>query len=325
VRKEVEACDLLQGFQICHSLGGGTGSGMGTLLISKIREEFPDRIMSTFSVTPSPKVSQVVVEPYNATLSLHQLIENADEVFCLDNEALVDICNKTLKIPNPHYSELNHLISNVMSGITSCFRFPGQLNSDLRKLCVNLVPFPRLHFFFVGYVPLFSRNSENFVGTSVAELTNQMFDKRNIMAACDPSHGRYFTASAMFRGKLSTREIEDHLVNIQTRNANQFVQWIPNNIKYSVCDIPPKGLKQSATFVANSTSIKELFKRTLDQFTVMFKRKAFVYSYLGEGMDENEFTEAHSNLKDLIAEYVQYEQATIDDEDDDNEECINNE
>src|ERR1700742_3813772 len=43
VRKESESCDCLQGFQMTHSLGGGTGSGMGTLLISKIREEYPDR------------------------------------------------------------------------------------------------------------------------------------------------------------------------------------------------------------------------------------------------------------------------------------------
>ena len=80
VRKEAEGCDCLQGFQITHSMGGGTGSGMGTLLISKVREEYPDRIMETFSVFPSPKVSDTVVEPYNATLSVHQLVENADEV-----------------------------------------------------------------------------------------------------------------------------------------------------------------------------------------------------------------------------------------------------
>jgi hypothetical protein len=59
---------------------------MGTLLISKIREEYPDRIMMTFSVVPSPKVSDTVVEPYNATLSVHQLVENSDEVMVLDNE-----------------------------------------------------------------------------------------------------------------------------------------------------------------------------------------------------------------------------------------------
>ena len=56
VRKEAEGCDCLQGFQVVHSLGGGIGSGMGTLLISKVREEYPDRIRKTFSVIPSPKV-----------------------------------------------------------------------------------------------------------------------------------------------------------------------------------------------------------------------------------------------------------------------------
>ncbi|KAH0870378.1 hypothetical protein HID58_077400, partial [Brassica napus] len=88
-------------FQVCHSLGGGTGSGMGTLLISKIREEYPDRMMLTFSVFPSPKVSDTVVEPYNATLSVHQLVENADECMVLDNEALYDICFRTLKLTTP--------------------------------------------------------------------------------------------------------------------------------------------------------------------------------------------------------------------------------
>jgi tubulin beta len=89
------------GFQVCHSLGGGTGSGMGTLLISKIREEYPDRMMLTFSVFPSPKVSDTVVEPYNATLSVHQLVVNADECMVLDNEALYDICFHTLKLTTP--------------------------------------------------------------------------------------------------------------------------------------------------------------------------------------------------------------------------------
>lgn len=91
----------MAGFQVCHSLGGGTGSGMGTLLISKIREEYPDRMMLTFSVFPSPKVSDTVVEPYNATLSVHQLVENADECMVLDNEALYDICFRTLKLATP--------------------------------------------------------------------------------------------------------------------------------------------------------------------------------------------------------------------------------
>ena len=55
-------------------------------MISKIREEYPDRVMSTYSVIPSPKVSDTVVEPYNAVLSFHQLVENSDQSFMCDNE-----------------------------------------------------------------------------------------------------------------------------------------------------------------------------------------------------------------------------------------------
>jgi len=313
VRREMEACECPQGFQVCHSLGGGTGSGMGTLLLAKIREEYPERLISTFSVLPSPKVTDTVVEPYNATLSIHQLIENADCVFCIDNEALFDICKRTLKLPSPDYHDLNRLVSNVMSGVTCSLRFPGQLNSDLRKLAVNLVPFPRLHFFLVANAPICSKENSAYTIQNVPELVAQMFDVKNMMAACDPRKGKYLTASAVFRGPLATKDVEGHMTAMQTKNSPYFVEWIPNNIKTSVCDIPPRGVKMSSTFIANSTSIKALFQRFSTQFSAMFRRKAFVHWYTAEGMEELEFTEAEANMKDLIQEYQQYEEAGVDD------------
>lgn len=66
-----------------HSIGGGTGSGLGCLLLDKIREEYPDRIISTFTIIPSPKVSDTVVEPYNATMSITHLVENSDETYII--------------------------------------------------------------------------------------------------------------------------------------------------------------------------------------------------------------------------------------------------
>ena len=208
-----------------------------------------DRMMMTFSVVPSPKVSDTVVEPYNATLSVHQLVENADECMILDNEALYDICFRTLKLTTPTFGDLNHLISAVMSGVTCCLRFPGQLNADLRKLAVNLIPFPRLHFFMVGFTPLTSRGSQQYRALSVPELTQQMWDAKNMMCAADPRHGRYLTASALFRGRMSTKEVDEQMLNVQNKNSSYFIEWIPNNVKSSVCDIPPKGLKMSATFI----------------------------------------------------------------------------
>ncbi|KAK7863214.1 hypothetical protein R5R35_003464 [Gryllus longicercus] len=314
VRKEAEGCDCLQGFQLTHSLGGGTGSGMGTLLISKVREEYPDRIMKTYSVLPSPKVSDTVVEPYNATLSVHQLVENTDETFCIDNEALYDISFRTLKLTNPTYGDLNHLVSLTMSGVTTCLRFPGQLNADLRKLAVNMVPFPRLHFFVPGFAPLTARGGQQYLAVTVTELMQQMFDAKNMMAACDPRHGRYLTVAAVFRGRMSMKEVDEQVMNMQNKNSSFFVDWIPNNMKTAVCDIPPRGLKMAATFMANTTAIQEVFKRIWEQFSAMFRRKAFLHWYTGEGMDEMEFTEAESNLCDLIAEYQQYQEATAEDD-----------
>ncbi|XP_003281445.2 tubulin beta-8 chain-like isoform X5 [Nomascus leucogenys] len=311
-------------FQLTHSLGGGTGSGMGTLLLSKIREEYPDRIINTFSILPSPMVSDTVVEPYNATLSVHQLIENADETFCIDNEALYDICSRTLKLPTPTYGDLNHLVSATMSGVTTCLRFPGQLNADLRKLAVNMVPFPRLHFFMPGFAPLTSRGSQQYRALTVAELTQQMFDAKNMMAACDPRHGRYLTAAAIFRGRMPMREVDEQMFNIQDKNSSYFADWLPNNVKTAVCDIPPRGLKMSATFIGNNTAIQELFKRVSEQFTAMFRHKAFLHWYTGEGMDEMEFTEAESNMNDLVSEYQQHQDATAEEEEE-FEECAEEE
>ncbi len=210
--------------------------------------------------------------------------------------------------------DLNHLISATMSGVTCCLRFPGQLNSDLRKLAVNLIPFPRLHFFMVGFAPLTSRGSQQYRSLTVPELTQQMWDAKNMMCAADPRHGRYLTASAMFRGKMSTKEVDEQMINVQNKNSSYFVEWIPNNVKSSVCDIPPIGLKMSSTFVGNSTSIQEMFRRVSEQFTAMFRRKAFLHWYTGEGMDEMEFTEAESNMNDLVSEYQQYQDASAEEE-----------
>ncbi|KAI5456856.1 tubulin beta chain [Mariannaea sp. PMI_226] len=317
VRREAEGCDCLQGFQITHSLGGGTGSGMGTLLLAKIREEFPDRMMATFSVVPSPKVSDTVVEPYNATLSVHQLVENSDETFCIDNEALHDICLSTLKLSSPSYGDLNQLVSLVMSGVSTSLRFPGQLNSDLRKLAVNMIPFPRLHFFMVGFAPLTSRGAYSFRAITVPELSQQLFNPKNMMTGSDFRNGRYLTCSAIFRGKVAMKEVEDQARIIQQRNSPYFVEWIPNNVQTSLCSISPPGLKMSSTFVGNSTAIQEIFKRVGEQFSAMFRRKAFLHWYTGEGMDEMEFTEAESNMNDLISEYQQYQDATVEDKEGD--------
>jgi tubulin beta len=103
------------------------------------------------------------------------------------------------------------------------------------------------------------------------------------------------------------RDVDEEMTNMQVRNKQYFVDWIPNNLKTAVCDIPPTNFTTSSTLLANNTVIHEVFKRICLQFTQMFKRKAFLHWFTIEGMDEADFTEAHNSLIDLVSEYQQYE------------------
>merc|ERR1712211_21185 len=283
---------------------------MGTLLLLKIRDGYPDRITTTYSVFPSPKVSDTVVEPYNAVLSSHLLLENSDETFVIDNEALYNINHNILKNDQPTYSELNGLVAQATCGITASLRFPGKLNGDLRKLGVNLVPFPRLHFFLVSQAPLLGTSASKMVKLTVQECTNQAYSARNFFSNVKPDDGKYLAASYTFRGSMTTQDVDDNMEKLQTKQADDFVEWIPNNIKSSIVVTPPVTSAMSATFIANTTALKGIFQRLATQFGAMYRRKAFLHWYKGEGMDEMEFQEADKNVRDLITEYQDKEDAT---------------
>ena len=102
---------------------------------------------------------------------------------------------------------------------------------------------------------------------------------------------------------MSVRDVDEQILTVQNKNSSYFVEWVPNNVKTAVCDIPPRGLKMAATFIGNTTTIQELFKRVSVQFTAMFRRKAFLHWYTSEGMDEMEFTEAESNMQGNILKF----------------------
>merc|ERR1712001_153645 len=124
----------------------------------------------------------------------------------------------------------------------------------------------------------------------------------------------------MGRGQIATQEVDDEIAKIQQKMADDFVTWIPNNIKSSIIPVPPEGVGMSGTFVANTTAIKGVFRRISAQFAKMYKRKAFLHWYKGEGMDEMEFQEADKNVRDLITEYQDKQDAVVDlDNDDDDE------
>ncbi|VDP23036.1 unnamed protein product [Onchocerca flexuosa] len=257
--------DVEEGFQLIHSLGGNTGSRSGTNLITKIREEYPNRILSSFSMFPTPKISDALVtESYNATLAARHLIENVDETFCIENEALRNISLHMLKIAQPTYGDFNHITSMAMSGVTSFLRFPGHLNSDLHELTDSMIPLPKLHFLMFGCTPLPIHSFAESDLVNINDLIQQLFDARYMMTTYNPRNGRYLAASAMFRGPISMHDLETQISNIR---MTMIPGYIPKNIKLDICDIPTSGTKNTAVSLFNSTAIQEIFANIRLKYT----------------------------------------------------------
>ena len=123
VRRVADNCSGLQGFLVFHSFGGGTGSGFGALLMERLSVDYGKKSKLEFCVYPAPTVATSVVEPYNSILTTHTTLEHSDCSFMVDNEAIYDICRKSLGIERPDYENLNRLIAQgefVKRPLPSC-------------------------------------------------------------------------------------------------------------------------------------------------------------------------------------------------------------
>lgn len=172
---------------------------------------------------PSPQISTAVVEPYNSVLSTHSLLEHTDVAVMLDNEAIYDICRRSLDIERPTYTNLNRLIGQVISSLTASLRFDGALNVDVTEFQTNLVPYPRIHFMLSSYAPVISAEKAYHEQLSVAEITNSAFEPANMMTKCDPRHGKYMACCLMYRGDVVPKDVNAAVATIKTKRTIQYV------------------------------------------------------------------------------------------------------
>jgi tubulin alpha len=327
IRKSADQCEGLQGFLVFHSVGGGTGSGFGSLLLERLSDDYGKKSKLDFCIYPSPEVSSSVVEPYNSVLSTHSLLEHTDVAFMLDNEAIYDICRRNLGIERPSYTNLNRLVAQVISSLTASLRFDGALNVDITEFQTNLVPYPRIHFMLCSYASLISKDKVNHEQMSVAELTNSVFEPTNMFAKCDPRHGKYMATCIMYRGDVVPKDVSNAVSTIKTKRTIQFVDWCPTGFKCGINDqaptVVPGGdlakVKRAACMLSNTTAISEVFQRIDNKFDLMYAKRAFVHWYVGEGMEEGEFSEAREDLAALEKDYEEVGSESYDDDEDDDD------
>ncbi|KAI8147942.1 tubulin alpha-1 chain [Fennellomyces sp. T-0311] len=311
VRRLADNCTGLQGFLVFHSFGGGTGSGFGALLMERLSVDYGKKAKLEFSVYPAPQVSTAVVEPYNSILTTHTTLEHSDVSFMVDNEAIYDICRRNLDIERPTYANLNRLIAQVVSSITASLRFAGSLNVDLTEFQTNLVPYPRIHFPLVTYAPIVSSAKVYHEQLSVAEITTSCFETSNQMVKCDSPQGKYMACCLLYRGDVVPKDTNSAIATIKTRRTISFVDWCPTGFKVGINHqkptVVPGGdlaeVHRAVCLLSNTTAIAEAWSRLDHKFDLMYAKRAFVHWYVGEGMEEGEFSEARENLAALEKDY----------------------
>ncbi|EDV48157.1 tubulin alpha-3 chain [Drosophila suzukii] len=311
IRKLADQCTGLQGFLIFHSFGGGTGSGFTSLLMERLSVDYGKKSKLEFAVYPAPQVSTAVVEPYNSILTTHTTLEHSDCAFMVDNEAIYDICRRNLDIERPTYTNLNRLIGQIVSSITASLRFDGALNVDLTEFQTNLVPYPRIHFPLVTYAPVISAEKAYHEQLSVAEITNACFEPANQMVKVDPRHGKYMACCMLYRGDVVPKDVNAAIATIKTKRTIQFVDWCPTGFKVGINYQPPTvvpggdlaKVQRAVCMLSNTTAIAEAWARLDHKFDLMYAKRAFVHWYVGEGMEEGEFSEAREDLAALEKDY----------------------
>ena len=315
IDREADGSDSLEGFVLCHSIAGGTGSGMGSYLLERLNDRFPKKLIQTYSVFPNQEeISDVVVQPYNSLLTLKRLTQNADCVVVLDNTALHRIAADRLHIENPTFAQINQLVSTVMSVSTTTLRYPGYMNNDLIGLIASLIPTPRLHFLMTGYTPLTTTDSQvaSVRKTTVLDVMRRLLQPKNMMVSTPiqrQANHCYISILNIIQGEVDPTQVHKSLQRIRERKLAQFIPWGPASIQVALSrksPYIPSAHRVSGLMMANHTSISTLFDKTCRQFDKLKKREAFLEQFRKMDMFKDnldEMDESREIIQQLIDEY----------------------
>nr|XP_020863845.1 tubulin epsilon chain isoform X3 [Phascolarctos cinereus] len=245
LRQTAEHCDCLQCFFIIHSMGGGTGSGLGTFILNVLEDEFPEVYRFVTSVFPSGE-DDVITSPYNSVLAMKELNEHADCVLPIENESLFDIVSKinqmvtsgkpgttvkpeslvTLneggikkKLQEKPFDTMNNIVGNLLLNLTSSARFEGSLNMDLNEITMNLVPFPQLHYLVSSLTPLCTLADVNIPPRRLDQMFSDAFSKDHQLIQADPKHSLYLACALLVRGNVQISDLRRNIERLENKSV----------------------------------------------------------------------------------------------------------
>lgn len=190
-----------------------------------------------------------------------------------------------------------------------------------------LYSFPRIHFPLATFAPIISAEKAHHEQNSVADMTFSCFETGNQMVKCDPREGKYsqfrmlschpcpniisVACALLYRGDVVPKDVNAAVAIIKTKRTIQFVDWCPTGFKLGICNEPPAHVpggdlakvQRSMCMLSNTTAISSAWSRLDHKFDLLYSKRAFVHWYVGEGMEEGEFSEAREDLAALEKDY----------------------
>eukprot|EP00055_Hartaetosiga_balthica_P004875 m.13459 g.13459 ORF g.13459 m.13459 type:complete len:472 (+) comp4158_c0_seq1:88-1503(+) len=315
VRVAAEQCDCLQSFLFLHSMGGGTGSGLGTCVLEMLHDEYPSVFRFVTAVYPS-KDDDVITSPYNSVLAMRQLQLYADCVIPVENQALNDIVEMvdtqtkgklkkhsdiTGGSKEKSWRRMNNIVANTLLNMTSSSRFEGSLNVDVNEITTNLVPFPQMQFLTTSISPLYDIADVHVPPRQLNQMFTDCFEANYQLVRCTPRKGLYTACALMVRGNVEVSDIRRNIDRI--RQKIHFSTWNSEGWKIGLCAQPPVGQRHAVLCLANNTCMRESCENLKSRFVQLYRKKAFKHHYTSNGMEECLFEEAITSLSSLIDLY----------------------
>lgn len=135
------------------------------------------------------------------------------------------------------------------------------------------------------------------------------------MVRCDPAMGKYMSCVLLYRGDISPTDINDSIRNIKRAREVNFVDWSPVGFKVGLNNMPPSFVpggdiaptSRALCAISNNTNIRQAWCRLVRKYDQLFQRRAFVYHFVGEGLEECILSDASNNICELIHDYKEVE------------------
>ncbi|KAI5152527.1 tubulin gamma [Enteropsectra breve] len=306
IQREVESCDNVEAMYLMHSIAGGTGSGFGSFLVQELKDRFPKKILTAYSILPTnDEASDVVVQPYNSVFTLNSLNQFCDSIVAMDNTSLGRAALDSTRNKNSSYNIINTLVSTVVSASNTTIRFPGYTFCDSRSILNGTVPVPSYKFLVPSYAPFSCDELTRIVRkTTVNDVMKRLILPKNRLCMMEPSSTHAVISQFnVLEGVSEPSEVSRALELQFNLNSLNFVNWMPPFFQTAISKREPEFNRVSGLGLCNSTGISGLLRKIGSQFDQLRRKNAFLEIYKKFDMEEQGFDINRENLQRLIEGY----------------------